>query len=108
MKVKIYDNFSKDTTGNLDPFVPKKSFVERNRDLNMQLLLFFSAGISLYFLCSYVERVFNALTNGTLHTGLPTYVYFDFLSDFRLKIAIIFFFISLFLIFALGLPIPTI
>lgn len=73
----------------------------------MTIIIFFTASISVYFLCSYIEHVFKAISSGTLHTGLPTNEYFDFLSDFRLGIAI-FFFVLLLLFIFLGMPVPSI
>jgi len=56
----------------------------------MKILHFFISGIALWFLCSYIELVFKALSDGTLHMGLPTYEYLSFLADFRLMIALLF------------------
>lgn len=73
----------------------------------MTIIIYFTAGVSLYFLCSYIEHVFKAISSGKLHTGLPTNEYFDFLSDFRLGIAFISFLLLL-LFVTLGMPLPTI
>lgn len=91
-----------------DLLLKVKFFVERKRYLNMELLLFISISATLYFICSYVEHVGSAVSDGTLHTGLPTYEYLELLSNFRLKIAIIFLLISLLLIIGFGMPVPSI